>query len=138
MIWEIWNALRALRRRETSHTSQGGQRVVAALLLAGKEAIAVQEVRPGHLDDLEGVGAVLPQRLAGAAAGLDHPVVAAGRGQHRAAHQPDLRGALPVQQTVDDAQEQVLRTRLGIQAGLVAQDVWENCPGAEEFQQVET
>lgn len=115
------------------HTSQPSQRVVAALLLARKEAVAVQEVRPGHLNGLEGVGAVLPQRLAGAAAGFDHPVVAAGRGQDRAADQADIRGALPVQQAVDDAQEKVLGPRLCIQAGLVAQDVWENCSGAGKF-----
>lgn len=77
--------------------------------------------------------AVLPQRLAGAAAGFDHLVIAAGRGQHRAADQTDLWGALPIQQAVDDAQEKVLRPGLCIQAGLVAQDVWENCSGVEQF-----
>lgn len=77
------------------------------------------------------MGAVLPQRLAGAAAGFNHPVVAAGRGHHRAADQADLRGALPIEQAMDDAQEKVLWPRLCIQAGLVAQDVGENCSGAE-------
>lgn len=106
-------------------TFQPGQRVEAAFLIAGKEAIAVEEVGPGHFDGLKRVGAVLPQRLARAAARLDHLVVPAGRREHRAAHQTYLRGALPIEQAVDDAQEQVLCPRLGLQTTLVAKDVWE-------------
>lgn len=110
-------------------TSQSSQGVEAALLLAGEEAVAIQEVGPGHLDGLEGVGAVLPQSVARAAAGFDHPVVVAGRGDHGAAHQAYLGGALPVEQAVDDAQQQVLGSRLRIRAGAVPQDVGEDRPG---------
>lgn len=78
-------------------TSESSQWVDAALLLAGEEAVAVQEVGPGHFDGLEGVGAVLPQSLARAATGLDHLVVVAGGGEDGAAHQTYLRGALPVE-----------------------------------------
>lgn len=116
-------------------TSQSSQGVEAALLLAGKEAVTIQEVRPGHLDGLEGVGAVLPQGVAGAAAGFDHPVVAAGRGDDGAAHQAYLRGALPVEQPMDDAQQQVLGSGFCIHASAMAQDVGEDGPGevAESF-----
>lgn len=89
-------------------TSQSSQGVEAALLLTGKEAVTIQEVGPGHFDGLEGVGAVLPQRIARAAAGFDHLVVEAGRGDDGAAHQAYLGGALPVEQAMDDAQQQVL------------------------------
>lgn len=91
-----------------SFTSQSSQGVKAALLLTGKEAVTIQEVRPGHFDGLEGVGAVLPQSIARAAAGFDHLVVVAGRGDDGAADQAYLRGALAVEQAMDDAQQQVL------------------------------
>lgn len=112
-----------------SFTSQSSQGVKAALLLTGKEAVAIQEVRPGHLDGLKGVGAVLPQGIARAAAGLDHLVVAAGRGDDGAAHQTYLGGALPVEQAVDDAQQQVLGPRLCIRASAMPEDVGEDGPG---------
>lgn len=110
-------------------TSQSSQGVEAALLLTGEEAVTIQEVGPGHFDGLEGVGAVLPQSVAGAAAGFDHLVVEAGRGDDGAADQAYLGGALPVEQAVDDAQQQVLGSRLCIHAGAVPQDVGEDGPG---------
>ena len=104
-------------------TFQPGQGVVAALLRAGEEAVAVQEVGPGHLDGLEGVAALPPQLLARAAAGLGGAVAPATGSQHGAAHQPDVRGALSVQQAVEHRQQEVLGPRLGVQLGAVAQDV---------------
>lgn len=82
---------------------------------------------------LEGVGAVLSQRLTGAAARFDHLVVLAGRGEHGAAHQTDVWGALAIQQAVDDAQQKVFRPRLHIQTALVAEDVGKNCSGMAAF-----
>lgn len=73
--------------------------------------------------------AVLPQRLACAAAGFDHLVILAWRGEHRAAYETYLRGALPVEQAVDDAQEEVLCPRLCLQATPVAKDVGEHGSG---------
>lgn len=115
-------------------TFQSCQRVVAALLVAGKEAITVQEVGPGHVDGLKGVNAVLPQGLAGGAARFDHLVFLAGRGQDRAADQADLRRALPIEEPMDDAQEEVLWARLCICAAPVAQDVGEHGTGGASSQ----
>jgi len=92
--------------------------------LTGEEAIAIQEVGPGHLDDFEGVAAVPPQGVARAAARLDHLVVAARRGDDRAAQQADLGGAFPVEEAVDDAQQEVLGPGLRVHATPVAEDVW--------------
>lgn len=109
--------------RSDNFTFQPCQGVKTALLIAGKEAVTVQEVGPGHLDGLKGMGAVFPQGLTCASARFDHLVIPAGRGQHRTAHQADLRGALAIEQAVDDAQEEILRPRLCFHATLVAQDV---------------
>lgn len=116
-----------------TYTFQSHQRVKAALLFAGKEAVTVEEVGPGHFDGLEGMCAVLPQRLACAAARFDHLVVLARRGEHGAADQTYLWGALPIQQAMDDAQEEVLRSRLCIRVGPVAEDVGEYGSGAAAF-----
>lgn len=122
-----------VRRRSATYTFQPHQRVKAALLLAREEAVTIQEVGPGHFDGLEGVEAVLPQGVARAAAGFDHLVVLARRGEHRAAHKPYVWGALPVEQAVDDAQEKVLWPGLCLQAGPVAEDVGEHGSGAAAF-----
>lgn len=116
--------------RSATYTFQPPQRVKAALLLAREEAVAIQEVGPGHFDALEGVGAVLPEGVARAAAGFDHLVVLARRGEHGAAHKPYFWGALSVEQAVDDAQEKVLWPGLCLQARPVAEDVGKYCSGA--------
>lgn len=77
-------------------TSHRCQRVIAALLGTGEEAVAVQKIRPGHFNGLKGVDAVLPQCLTCAAARFDHLVVPAGRGEDGAAHQSYFRGALTI------------------------------------------
>lgn len=77
-------------------------------MFAGKEAVTIKEVGPRHFDGLKGMRTVLPQCLTCAAAWFDHLVILAGRGEHGAAYKTYLRGALPVQQAMDDAQEEVL------------------------------
>lgn len=89
-------------------TFQPCQRVKAALFAASKKTVTVEEIGPGHIDGLKGMGAVPPQGLTCAAARLDHLVVLAGRGEHRAAYETYFRGALPVEQAMDDTQEEVL------------------------------
>lgn len=101
------------------------QGVVAALLLPHKEAIAVQEVGPVHLDGLEGAEAPVSHRLAGGAAGLHQRLLLAARHQHRAAQHADLRVALPSQQSVRHAQEEVLRPRLHLLPAPLARYVGE-------------
>lgn len=102
------------------------QGVIAPLLLAGKEAIAVQEVGPVHVDGLEGVDAARPQRLAGGAARFQHHVLFTARHQHRAAQHADLGVALPTEQSLDHAQEEILCTPLGLLPGPVAGEVGEH------------
>lgn len=124
---------RAVQHNSVTFTFQPYQRVIAALLVAGEEAVAIQEVGPGHLDGFEGVDTVLPQRLARAAAGFDRLVVLAGRGEHRAAYETYLGGALPVEQAMDDTQEEVLCPRLCLHATPVAEDVGEHGSGEAAF-----
>ena len=81
---------------------------MAPLLVAGKEAVTIQEVGPGHVDALEGVVTPLPDGLACAAAGLDHSVALATGGEHRAAEEANIWRALAVQEAVDDTEEEVL------------------------------
>jgi len=69
------------------------------------------------------VDAVLPECLTCAAARFDHLVILAGGGHHRAAYETDLRGALTIEQPMDDTQEEVLCPRLRFQTTPVAQDV---------------
>lgn len=114
-------------------TLQPGQRVKAALLFAGKEAVTIQEVGPGHFDGLKGVAAVPPQRIARVATRLDGLVILAAWGQHRAAHQTNFGGALPIEQAVDDAQEEVLRPRLCLHSTPVANNVGEYGSAAVTF-----
>lgn len=108
-----------------SVTFEPSQWVKAAFLVTSKKAVTVEEVRPGHFDSLKGMGTVLPQRLTCATAGLDHLIILAGRGQYRTAYEAYLGGALPIEQAMDDAQEEVLCPRFSLQAILVAKDVWE-------------
>lgn len=96
------------QKDSVTFTFQPCQRVIAALLVAGKEAVTVEEVGPGHFDGLKGMDAVFPQCLACAAAWFDHLVILAGRGEHRAAYETYLRGALSIEQAVDDTQKEVL------------------------------
>lgn len=79
------------------------------------------------------MGTVPPQCIACAAAGFDHLVVLAGRGENRAAEEADLRGALPVEQAMDDAQQEVLCPRLCVQATPVAKYVGKYGSGAAAF-----
>lgn len=79
------------------------------------------------------MGTVPPQCIARAAAGFYHLVVLAGRGENRAADQAYLRGALPAEQAVDDAEQEVLCTRLHVPATLLAEDVGKYGSGAEGF-----
>lgn len=65
-----------------SATFQPSQWVEAAFLVTGKEAVTVEEVRPGHFNSLKGMGTILLQCLTCAATGFDHLVVLAGRGKY--------------------------------------------------------
>lgn len=107
----------------TVKTFQG---VIATLLLAGEEAIAVQEVGPVHLDGLEGVDAARSHRRAGGAARPQHRLLFTARHQHRAAQHADLRVAPPAEQSLDHAQEEILRPLLGLLPGPVAGEVGEH------------
>lgn len=71
--------------------------VIASFLLSHKEAIAVQEVRPGHLDGLEGVDAALACGLADAPAWLQHLLGLTAWRQHGAAEHACLLVALAAQ-----------------------------------------
>lgn len=93
----------SIRHINMTFTFQPSQRIKAALLVTGKEAVAIQEIRPGHFNGLKGVGAVLPQCLTCAPARFHHLVISAGWGEYWAAHKTNLRGALPIEKTVDDA-----------------------------------
>lgn len=77
---------------------------MTALLVTGEEAVTVQEVGPSHFNGLKGVATIFPQRVARATARLDDLVVLTARGEHGAPHQPYVRGALPVEQAMDDTQ----------------------------------
>lgn len=92
-----------------TNTFQPYQWVKAPLLFTGKEAVTIQKVGPGHFDAFKGVNAVLPQCFACTATGFDHLVILAGRGKHGAANEAYLWGALPVEQAMDDTQEEILR-----------------------------
>ena len=107
-------------------TLEALQRVVTSLLLADKEAITVQEVGPGHLDPVKGVAALLTHGLAGGATGLQHHLPLTARRQHGAAQHADFRVALAPEQRLHHAQQEVLGARLGLFAGLVAEDVGEH------------
>lgn len=104
-------------------TLEAFQWVVASFFFADKEAVTVQEVGPGHLYPVESMAALLMHRLARAVARLQHLLLLAARGQHRAAQHADLRVAVSAEQGLDHAYEEVLCTRLGLVTGLVAQDV---------------
>lgn len=118
-----------------SVTFQPSQWVKAAFLVTSKEAVTVEEVRPGHINSFKGVGTILPQCFTSAAARLDHLVVLAGRGKYRTAYETYLRGALPIEQAMDDTQEEVLCPRFSIHTALVAKDVWEYGSRAAVFRQ---
>lgn len=102
------------------------QGVVASLLLAHKEAVAVQEVGPVHVDGLESAEAAGSHRLAGGAAGPLQLVLLAARHQHRAAQHADLGVALPRQQGVRHAQEEILCPRLRLLPAPLARHVGED------------
>lgn len=107
-------------------TSEALQGVVTSLLVTDKETIAVQEVGPSHLYPVESVAAFGPHRLAGGATGLQHLVLLTARGQHGAAQHADFGVAVSPEQRLNHAYEEVLGARLGLLAGLVAEDVWEH------------
>lgn len=98
-----------IQHNSVTSTFQSCEGVEATLLVTGKEAVTVQEIRPSHVDGFKGVITVFPQGFTGATAGFDHLIILAGRGQDRAAYQTNLRGAFPVQQAVDDTEEEILR-----------------------------
>lgn len=97
-----------VRYNSVTNTFQPYQWVKAPLLFTGKEAVTIQKVGPGHFDAFKGMNAVLPQCFACTATGFDHLVILAGRGEHRAANEAYLWGALPVEQAMDDTQEEIL------------------------------
>lgn len=106
-------------------TCEALQWVVTALLVTHEEAITVHEVGPSHVYRLENVDALFLHRLAGGATGLQHLLLLAARGQHRATQHADVRMAL-AEQGFRHAQEEVLGTGLGIFSSLVANDVGEH------------
>lgn len=107
-------------------TVKNFQGVIASLLLAEEEAVAVQEVGPVHVDGLEGVDAARSHRPAGGAARFQHRVLFAARHQHRAAQHADLGVALAAQQGLHHAQEEILGAPLGLLSGPVAGEVGEH------------
>lgn len=123
------------KKNSVTFTPQPRQWVKAALLVAGEEAVTVQEVGPGHVDALKGVAAVLLQGLTRAAAWLDGLVILTGGGEDRAADETYFRGALAVKKAVDDAQEEVLRPRFCIKTSPVAKDVRKHGSGEAKHDQ---
>lgn len=95
------------------------------LLISGKEAIAVEEVGPFHVDGLKGVAASCVHGVASGATGQQHPVALAARRQHGAAQHPDVRVALSSQQRLHHTEEQVLGAQLCLLAAPVAQQTGE-------------
>lgn len=134
--FRVYALIQTVQYKSVNCTFQSRQRVEAALLVAGEEAVTVEEVGPGHFDGLKGVSTVLPQCLACAAARPDHLVILAGRGEHRAAYETYLRGALPVEQGMDDAQEEVFWSGLCFHAVPVAEDVGEHGSGRAALEQL--
>lgn len=98
------------------------QRVITLLSVGGEEAVAVEEVGPLHVDGLEGVAAPGAHSVARGAAGQHRPAALAARHQHRAAQHSYVGVALPPQQRLHHAEEQVLGAQLRLLEAPVAQE----------------
>lgn len=107
-------------------TSEALQRVITSLLVTDKEAIAVEEVGPGHLYLVKSATASSAHGFTRAAARLQHLLLLTAWGQHRAAQHANLRVTLSAQQRFSHADEEVLSASFSILTSLVTEDVWEH------------